>query len=408
MAAPSPPKPAFFPDSPYAAELRRRAGRRFSPEVEAEYIRHHLRGHATVIRVSCVLASLLSVRRLVELIVFEAPAPTYLALVGVMIAISLVLASLVFGRALERCYLPVARVGVPIRNVLGAIAIAATTANGQPEALMLLPLMVVGPFFFLGIPFWNALLAVSVAIASYVVAAVVLDLPFPLILRSSMLLLMAAAACTVAAWHLEKWSRRSFLEHSLVAELAEHDALTGLNNRRVFDEQMTRLWQRASADDKTIAILLIDVDHFKAYNDLYGHQAGDHALRAVARALQRLVTRPHDVIVRYGGEEFGAILYDIDQTQAEMLAERMRQAVVDLALEHRGSRGYGKVTISIGVALVDPSRQRRSRGAVQLADQALYEAKLEGRNRVHLKDQAEHGLLITGIFKEKRIRDCKA
>ncbi|HEX6993145.1 MAG TPA: diguanylate cyclase [Gammaproteobacteria bacterium] len=405
MAAQTPPTPSSFPNSPYAAELRRRAGRRFSPEVEAEYIRHHLRGHAIVIRVSCVLGALLAFRRFVELLTTATPAPAYVALVGIVLAISLLLASLVFGGALERYYLPAARIGVPLRNGIGAIAIAATTVHGQPDALMLLPLMVVGPFFFLGIPFWNALLAVAVTIAAYVVAAVVLELPFSLISRSCVLLLMAAGACTIAAWHLERWSRKSFLEHGLVAELAEHDALTGLNNRRVFDERMTQLWQRATADGKSIAILLIDVDHFKAYNDLYGHQAGDYALRAVAQTLKLFVTRPHDVIVRYGGEEFAAILYDVDRSQAETLAERMRRAIFDLALEHRGSHEYGKVTISVGVALVDPSLQRRSRGALQLADQALYEAKLHGRNRVHLKDQAEHVMLITGIFEEKRIRN---
>jgi len=212
------------------------------------------------------------------------------------------------------------------------------------------------------------------------------------------LLLMSTVACTLAARHLEKSSRRSFLERGLIAELAEQDALTGLKNRRVFDEQLEELWQQAIDHGRTIAILLVDVDHFKAYNDLYGHQAGDQALRRVAQTLQTFVSRPVDLVVRYGGEEFAAILYNIDGPEAEALAEQMRRAVAELAIEHRASRRQARVTISVGVAVVDPSRERRSRGALQLADQALYEAKVRGRNRVELKDQAAHGMLVTGVF----------
>jgi diguanylate cyclase (GGDEF)-like protein len=211
-------------------------------------------------------------------------------------------------------------------------------------------------------------------------------------------LLLGVAAASIVARHLEQESRRSFLERHLIAELAQHDPLTGLKNRRVFDEHLESLWKQAVAEMRSMAVLLVDVDHFKAYNDLHGHQAGDRALRRVAQALLALVTGPRDVIGRYGGEEFAVILYDADAETAETLAQRMLRAVSELKLEDDAHRAGASVTISIGVAAVEPSRERRSRGALQLADQALYEAKVRGRNRVIVMDQAAHRLLQTGVF----------
>jgi PleD family two-component response regulator len=123
------------------------------------------------------------------------------------------------------------------------------------------------------------------------VAGLVFGLPPKLVARSCLLLLFVAAACGIVALHLERTARRSFLESHLIADLAERDALTGLNNRRVFDEHLETLWARASAEARVLTIMLIDVDHFKAYNDRYGHQAGDHALQRVASTLQTFVTR---------------------------------------------------------------------------------------------------------------------
>jgi diguanylate cyclase (GGDEF)-like protein len=147
-----------------------------------------------------------------------------------------------------------------------------------------------------------------------------------------------------------------------------------------------------------MTLVLIDVDHFKAYNDRYGHQAGDHALQRVAAALQAFVNRPQDVLARYGGEEFAAILYDVEGYDAEELAEGMRRAVGALALDNLGSAAASAITISIGVATVEPTRRRRAHGALQLADQALYRAKIKGRNRVELLDQAAYQALRTGVF----------
>jgi diguanylate cyclase (GGDEF)-like protein len=180
--------------------------------------------------------------------------------------------------------------------------------------------------------------------------------------------------------------------------MAQLDALTGAKNRRIFDEHLARVWQQAARDRRSLAILLLDVDHFKTYNDHYGHQAGDHALRQVARTAQAFIRRPLDIFARYGGEEFAAVLYDVDGSSAEGIADQMRRAVEALAIEHVASRTAVVITISVGVAVVEPTRERNSGGALQLADQALYEAKVKGRNRVKLMDETQYRQLVTGAF----------
>jgi len=147
---------------------------------------------------------------------------------------------------------------------------------------------------------------------------------------------------------------------------------------------------------------LIDIDHFKAFNDRYGHQAGDQALRRVAQALKGLVNRPLDVLTRYGGEEFAALLYDVNTGQAQQVAEQMRRAVLDLAIEHRASRIGSTVSVSVGVAAIEPEAARKPRGATQLADEALYEAKQRGRNSVVVRDDAQYETMVTGVFSNAR------
>ena len=150
-----------------------------------------------------------------------------------------------------------------------------------------------------------------------------------------------------------------------------------------------------------MAIVLIDVDHFKSYNDRHGHQAGDHTLRTVAEALRTFADRPEDLLARYGGEEFAAILYDVDEDFARHTAECMRVAVAQANITHRGSLCAERITVSIGVGIVSPSRGRTSQGLLQLADQALYDAKVNGRNQVVLMNEDDYRMLVTGVFTKK-------
>lgn len=404
MTSPTPPELKTSGDSLYAAELQRGAPcRRFNAGLESEYVRSHLLNNRTLIRMACLLAVLVTVFRAAEIMLSgtwaDAPvsAPVF-AFLGLIACGSFVLAGLAWSPAFERRYLPVARIVVPVRNIVVAVPIAAMAARGQLELLMLLPVMVLGPFFFLGLQFRAAFVSVVLTVASFAAAAIFFELPLAVLLRSCAFLLLTAVACTFAARQLERWSRKSFLEGRLIAELAQYDALTGTRNRRVFDEHFARLWRQAVDDRRTLAIALLDVDHFKAYNDRYGHQAGDLTLRRVAQTLQTFVNRPLDILARYGGEEFAVILYDVEEAQALDIADRMRRAVAGLGIEHRGSRTSAAVTISIGVGFVKPTDERMPRGALQLADEALYEAKVAGRNRVELKGGAEYNALVTGVF----------
>ena len=175
--------------------------------------------------------------------------------------------------------------------------------------------------------------------------------------------------------------RRRMRAESELVLLARTDGLTGLNNRRTFGEVLDREWRRARRAHSVFSLLFVDVDRFKAYNDTYGHQAGDDALAAVARCIGENIRRPVDTAARYGGEEFVVLLPDTPQTGAVQIAERIRAAIDDLALEHAGSE-YGRVTASIGLATWTPDQDDEPSAVIREADEALYYAKLTGRNKV--------------------------
>ena len=159
------------------------------------------------------------------------------------------------------------------------------------------------------------------------------------------------------------------------------DALTGISNRRRFDEVLATEWRRASRDADKLSLLLIDADHFKRYNDTYGHVRGDSCLKQIAEAALDVVLRPGDLVARYGGEEFAVVLPGTDEGGARAVAEDICQAVRNRQLPHEGN-APGIVTVSIGCATVVPQRGKTPQDLIESADQALYRAKGRGRNRV--------------------------
>ncbi len=167
-----------------------------------------------------------------------------------------------------------------------------------------------------------------------------------------------------------------------LAALSSTDALTGLANRRRFDEVWSVEWQRASRLGLPLAVVLIDVDHFKAYNDHYGHQAGDACLRQVAAALAGEARRSGELVARYGGEEFVLVMPGASARQACELAEKIRAAVQQAAMPHAHSSAAAVVTISLGVASGEPRHGLDAEVLLKDADGALYQAKSLGRNRV--------------------------
>jgi two-component system chemotaxis family response regulator WspR len=164
--------------------------------------------------------------------------------------------------------------------------------------------------------------------------------------------------------------------------IAREDGLTGIANRRRFVEFARNCWRIAIRQQQPVGLLMVDVDHFKAFNDIYGHQAGDKCLRQVAGELEKVARRPCDLAARYGGEEFAVLLFGTDLADALELAEAARRGVESLQIPHSGSAPGGVVTVSIGVASVAPRADAEGTQLLHLADKALYRAKRKGRNCV--------------------------
>jgi len=165
-------------------------------------------------------------------------------------------------------------------------------------------------------------------------------------------------------------------------ELSRVDGLTGIANRRRLDEELEREWKRMLRDKHPLSVIMCDIDHFKLYNDSYGHQQGDDCLTRVAKAIQDSVNRPGDLASRYGGEEFCIVLPETSSAGAVKIAELVRKNVNALKLEHSTSPVAKMVTLSLGVATVIPEQGSQPSVLLEAADRALYQAKGNGRNRV--------------------------
>ena len=171
-------------------------------------------------------------------------------------------------------------------------------------------------------------------------------------------------------------------QRDLLRELSSMDGLTGIPNRRRFDEYYETEWLRSKRRQTPLSVIMADIDHFKAYNDTYGHAEGDACLKAVAKALQDALKRPSDLLARYGGEEFVVILPETEAEGARHLAEDMRRGVENMNIPHAESKVTNHLTISLGVGTLVPGAMTPPAALVKLADDKLYEAKDSGRNRV--------------------------
>ncbi|MCZ8253221.1 MAG: sensor domain-containing diguanylate cyclase [Hylemonella sp.] len=183
-------------------------------------------------------------------------------------------------------------------------------------------------------------------------------------------------------------SERKKTEEKLVAlqqeleTLSFKDGLTGIANRRQFDASLEREWAQASRDHTPLSLLMLDVDLFKQYNDLYGHLQGDTCLVTIAQALGQAAVRPRDVVARFGGEEFVILLPETDAHGAREVAERCQRLIAQQALEHKLSPHGQRVTLSIGVGTAIPDAAAQHSALLQAVDRQLYAAKQQGRNRI--------------------------
>jgi diguanylate cyclase (GGDEF)-like protein len=207
--------------------------------------------------------------------------------------------------------------------------------------------------------------------------------------------LLAALVVLVSLLHEITWLYgQAASANRLLSDLARHDGLTGLPNRRCLDETLEMEWRRATRDGTPLSLLMIDVDHFKAFNDVLGHQRGDDCLKRISAELRLHTRRPADLVARYGGEEFVILLPETPALHAIAIAERVRSTIEAAAIAHPSSP-HGCVTVSIGVATQYPELTSAVADLLSSADRLLYQAKHNGRNRVcrSLRPVATHTTL---------------
>ncbi|WP_153132108.1 diguanylate cyclase domain-containing protein [Dechloromonas hortensis] len=184
--------------------------------------------------------------------------------------------------------------------------------------------------------------------------------------------------------HLQSVHHRHLLEN-----LAMIDSLTEIANRRRYDEALEHEWRRGARNGSPLSLAIIDVDHFKAYNDRLGHAEGDHVLRRIARALSAFVRRPGDLVARYGGEEFVLLLPETDAHAAAEIGEEIRASIENLHLAHPNSPVSNYITISLGGTTLIPNGGQVAPLFFQIADDALYAAKADGRNRAFWRQRTD-------------------
>lgn len=388
-----------IPGSRYSAELAKGArDMRFPADLEREYHRFYIAERRTHVRSFNAIMSLLLACAWAGSWLFSSPTdPARQVRLGAIVVAYLIMVWAAYSRHHERVYLSTARNASLAVSLVAAIDVAHRIHGGAGEAFGFLTVYSIGLYFLAGILYRAALQANIVMIIAFTASLVWLRESPAKVAELSVALAATAGIGGIAFRHQGIRFRRTFLERGLIAEMAARDGLTGLKNRRAFDEHLQRTWQQALRDRRTLAVLMIDADHFKEVNDSFGHQAGDAALQRIAAVVDGFAKRPFDLAARYGGEELAVALFDISREHLAMLAEQLRAGVEGLRI--RNAKHMSTVlTVSVGGAVVHPTLERSPEGAIQLADEALYAAKREGRNTVRILE-SEYRDLSTGRFR---------
>jgi diguanylate cyclase (GGDEF)-like protein len=299
----------------------------------------------------------------------------------------------------KKLYDIAAQVIAPIQAV--CFAMMDVLMHGQGYSLSAwMPLVIIAPYFLFGMMHFQAARCSLLAVLAYLVAGEYAGIGSGQRWLDVGIAFFASALGAAVHWSLQRAVRHGYLATQSLNESAHRDSLTGIHNRRMFDEHVNRVWQQAARESLPIGLLLIDLDRFKAFNDTHGHQGGDICLTKVASLLPQVARRPLDLAARYGGEEFVVLLYDAKREQVEEVCIQLHAALKHAAIPHEASV-TGEVTFSIGAACVEPHFGRHPEGLVQLADEALYAAKERGRNRTVIMDR-EYETLSTGAFRVRR------
>jgi len=381
----------FDPDtygSPYAEQLRRGfPGLRFGDLLEKDFREFYVSQNLPRARLSGLIGLILVLAvTCIDLLLGTGGGTLNTLRLGVLCPLLVVLGVAISVPGAQRWYTEVVAVGVLLIGFVVTYIAHLGALAGSSYVLAGLVIVVLYGCLFLGLLFNVAIAITGVLVAWHFVTGIVVGLPFDALYYSTAILGGAAVIGGISAYNLEYALRTNFLETRVLNELAERDGMTGLYNRRIFDDYVERLWRQSRRESTGVAIIFVDIDFFKVYNDLYGHQAGDDCLKRIAKCIARGAKRPFDFAARYGGEEFVLVLYGPPDEYARGVPEQIRRDVLELAIPHAGSQAAKHVTVSVGLALATPETSRSLAGAIQTADEALYQAKREGRNRVCFKD----------------------
>jgi diguanylate cyclase (GGDEF)-like protein len=405
MSSPERLPTADLPDSPQARQLR--AGfpwLTFNAELEPEFRRAHFDENLMHTRVNLCLAVVITIAfSALESIVLGPELNRVPSMIHMLVIIPTLLLGLAssFATQRHRIYPPLALIASMVLGLgVAAIQIIATL-GGMSILFPCLMLTIIFIYFMGGLIFYHALAANMLVMFVYLAAGTALQLPGREFAYDALAMVAANLFGASVVYMHEKTSRMRFLEACLLREMVARDGLTGIQNRRMFDQHIKRVWQQAVREQERVAVLLADIDCFKDYNDRYGHQAGDECLRAVAMSLSQCARRPLDFVARYGGEEFAVVLYEASGEYVAEVLTRIQRSIAELNIPHEASRVASRLTVSIGAAFIRPSSNRTPEGLIQLADEALYSAKEQGRNRVVVME-AEYQGLRTGRFEKRR------
>ncbi|MBC7983476.1 MAG: GGDEF domain-containing protein [Candidatus Obscuribacterales bacterium] len=316
---------------------------------------------------------------------------------GIVLPSTLAILTITYTSLYDRFYAVAAQIVCPLHGACFIAMDVMMRPNGYSLGSWLV-LVLLGSYFSYGMLVHQGIRSALLMLSTYVAIGLMSGL-------DSVQWRMDLAAITFAStfsgylfYMLHQAVRANYLERRNMHDRIHRDALTGIYNRRMFDEHIERLWQQALRERAVLGLLIVDIDHFKDYNDSLGHQAGDDCLAKIAKLLATGARRPLDITARYGGEEFAILLYGTDRGSIEELSQQLQAAIAAAALPHPASPVKPYVTISVGGACVIPAVGRSQYGFIQLADEALYAAKERGRNRVVIMDR-EYETLRTGAFR---------
>lgn len=352
----------------------------FEPELEATYLRHRTEAVLWLQRIAVALGMVFYAIYIVyDALTMRAFADPMVwgSLMALAVPGNLALFVATFVREPWRYTLPLARVGALLHTgaMLLVSSLAAQRGAEAPYEFLIIQLLY--DFFLLGLVWSEANLLALLAVASAPILMVTLDRSPTQVFDFTFFITTTAVLSSIACHLQERAQRSAWLRAQLLQTLSERDPLTGVYNHRAFYSRGDKLIRQARREGCSVAVLGVDIDYFKRFNDVYGHLAGDECLRQVARTVDEHARRPLDLAGRLGGEEFAVFLYDTYRASALARAEDLREAIKALAVP-----GKVRITVSVGVATASPHDMVTMEAMVGQADVALYRAKHDQRDCV--------------------------